>query len=80
MEQLPWIYQYNERTLPHSISQFIDSEMIYVLKHGRVMEHGTHEEVYSLNGAYREIFDAAARSLNMERISGTYNESEKSKF
>ena len=57
--------------ISHSISQFIDSEMIYVLKQGRVLERGTHEEVYNKNGAYKEIFDAAARSLNVERISGT---------
>jgi len=57
--------------ISHSISQFIDSEMIYVLKQGHVLEHGTHEDVYKQNGAYREIFDAAARSLNVERISGT---------
>jgi len=57
--------------ISHSISQFIDSEMIYVLKTGRVVEHGTHEEVYRQDGAYKEIFDAAARSLNVERISGT---------
>ena len=57
--------------ISHSISQFIDSEMIYVMKSGCVVEHGTHEEVYRQDGAYREIFDAAARSLNVERISGT---------
>ncbi|MCL2214978.1 MAG: ATP-binding cassette domain-containing protein, partial [Treponema sp.] len=57
--------------ISHSISQFIDSEMIYVLKQGMVLEHGTHEDVYNQNGAYKEIFDAAARSLNVERISGT---------
>jgi len=57
--------------ISHSISQFIDSEMIYVMKQGHVVEHGTHEDVYRQNGAYKEIFDAAARSLNVERISGT---------
>jgi ABC-type multidrug transport system fused ATPase/permease subunit len=57
--------------ISHSISQFIDSEMIYVMKQGRVVEHGTHEEVYRQEGAYKEIFDAAARSLNVEKISGT---------
>ena len=65
--------------ISHSISQFIDSEMIYVLKQGRVLEHGTHEEVYSQNGAYKEIFDAAARSLNVDRISGTYNDAGREK-
>ena len=57
--------------ISHSISQFIDSEMIYVMKNGRVAEHGTHEDVYRKDGAYKEIFDAAARSLNVEKISGT---------
>ena len=57
--------------ISHSISQFIDSEMIYVMKNGRITEHGTHEEVYRQDGAYKEIFDAAARSLNVEKISGT---------
>ena len=57
--------------ISHSISQFIDSEMIYVLKNGRVMEGGTHEEVYHQDGTYKEIFDAAARSLNVEKINST---------
>ncbi|MCL2208812.1 MAG: ABC transporter ATP-binding protein/permease [Treponema sp.] len=58
--------------ISHSVSQFIDSDMIYVLKQGHVLESGTHEEVYKKEGAYKEIFDAAARSLNVERISGTF--------
>jgi len=57
--------------ISHSISQFIDSEMIYVLKKGRVMEYGTHEEVYHQDGTYKEIFDAAARSLNVGKIKDT---------
>ena len=60
--------------ISHSISQFIDSEMIYVMKNGRVMEYGTHEDVYRQDGAYKEIFDAAARSLNVEKIKDTLGE------
>jgi len=63
--------------ISHSISQFIDSEMIYVLKKGRVMERGTHEEVYRQDGAYKEIFDTAARSLNVEKINITIGDNEK---
>ena len=58
--------------ISHSISQFIDSEMIYVLKSGRMVEHGTHEEVYCQGGVYKEIFDASARSLNVEKINDTF--------
>ena len=57
--------------ISHSISQFIDSEIIYVMKNGQVVEHGAHEEVYRQDGTYKEIFDTAARSLNVEKISGT---------
>jgi ABC-type multidrug transport system fused ATPase/permease subunit len=57
--------------ISHSISQIIDADIIYVLKEGRVVEHGTHEELYENHGTYREIFDASARSLNLDKISKT---------
>jgi ABC-type multidrug transport system fused ATPase/permease subunit len=57
--------------ISHSISQIIDADIIFVLKEGRVVEHGTHEELYDREGAYREIFDASARSLNLDKISRT---------
>ena len=55
--------------ISHSISQIIDSDRMYVMKDGRVVEGGTHEELYRMNGTYREIFDAMARSMNIEKIS-----------
>ena len=57
--------------ISHSISQIIDSDVIFVLKEGRVVESGTHEELYERGKVYREIFDASARSLNLGRISKT---------
>ncbi|MCF0199321.1 MAG: ABC transporter ATP-binding protein [Bacteroidaceae bacterium] len=57
--------------ISHSLSQIIDSETIYSLEQGRVCEHGTHEECYDQNGVYRRIFDASARSLNIEKIAKT---------
>jgi ABC-type multidrug transport system fused ATPase/permease subunit len=63
-----------ERTvvvISHSISQIIDADIIYVLKEGRVVEHGTHEQLYDNHRTYREIFDASARSLNLDKISKT---------
>jgi ABC-type multidrug transport system fused ATPase/permease subunit len=57
--------------ISHSISQIIDADIIFVLKDGRVVEHGTHEELYERDGTYREIFNAAARSLNIDKISRT---------
>lgn len=57
--------------ISHSISQIIDSDVIYVLKEGRVVESGTHAELYELGGTYNEIFNASARSLNLDKISQT---------
>jgi ABC-type multidrug transport system fused ATPase/permease subunit len=57
--------------ISHSISQIIDADIIFVLKEGRVVEHGTHEELYERDGTYSEIFNASARSLNIDKISRT---------
>ena len=57
--------------ISHSISQIIDSDVIFVLKEGRVVESGTHEQLYEKGATYREIFNASARSLNLDRISRT---------
>jgi ABC-type multidrug transport system fused ATPase/permease subunit len=55
----------------HSISQIIDSDTIYVMQKGRIVEHGTHEDLYHRGGAYHQIFDAMARSLNIDKITKT---------
>ena len=60
--------------ISHSISQIIDSDVIYVLKEGRVVEIGAHDELYEKGGTYFEIFNASARSLNLDKISRTLGE------
>jgi ABC-type multidrug transport system fused ATPase/permease subunit len=57
--------------ISHSISQILDADVIFVLKQGRIVESGTHEELYGKGGTYSEIFNASARSLNLDRISKT---------
>ncbi|MCA8829057.1 ABC transporter ATP-binding protein [Hymenobacter pini] len=54
--------------ISHSLAQIVDSDIIYVMKQGRMVESGTHEQLYDLRGTYREIFDASARSLNIEKL------------
>ena len=60
--------------ISHSLSQILDADMIYVMKKGHVVENGTHEELYEKDGTYREIFDASARSLNLDRLVKTYKD------
>ena len=57
--------------ISHSISQIIDSEMIFALQKGRVEESGTPDEIYKKGGVYKDILDASARSLNIEKIAKT---------
>jgi ABC-type multidrug transport system fused ATPase/permease subunit len=54
--------------ISHSISQIIDSEMIYALNTGRVEQGGKPDEVYKQGGIYKDIIDASARSLNIDKI------------
>ena len=60
--------------ISHSISQIIDSDMVYALKTGHVEESGDPDEIYKKGGIYKEIIDASARSLNIEKIARTIDE------
>lgn len=60
--------------ISHSLSQIIDADYTYVMKDGRIAEHGEHDALYHQNGVYKEIFDAMAKSLNIEKIAKTYED------
>ncbi|WP_417363503.1 ABC transporter ATP-binding protein [Galbibacter sp.] len=62
--------------ISHSISQIIDADHIYVMENGCVAESGTHEEIYANQYVYKNIFDAMARSLNIEKIAKTFDDGE----
>jgi len=57
--------------ISHNIGQIIDSDRIYVLQTGHVEQSGTPAEVYRQGGLYKEIFDASARSMNVDKIADT---------
>lgn len=57
--------------ISHSISQIIDSDVIYALKNGRVEQSGNPDDVYRQGGVYKDIVDASARSLNIEKLAQT---------
>jgi ABC-type multidrug transport system fused ATPase/permease subunit len=54
--------------ISHSISQIIDASHIIVMEKGRVVEDGTHDELYAHKGVYHRIFSAMANSLNIQKI------------
>ena len=57
--------------ISHNIGQIIDSDCLYVLDTGHCVQHGTPQEVYRQGGLYKEIFDASARSMNVDKIADT---------
>ncbi|MGN7809372.1 ABC transporter ATP-binding protein [Flavobacterium sp. 22076] len=59
--------------ISHSISQIIDASNIIVLEKGRCVEKGTHDELYDNKGTYYQIFMAMANSLNIEKITQTFD-------
>lgn len=54
--------------ISHNIGQIIDAEQIYVLQQGHVVQQGSPSEVYRQGGVYKDIFDASARSMNVDKI------------
>jgi len=57
--------------ISHNIGQIIDADQIYVLQQGRVVQKGSPAEVYRQGGVYKDIFDASARSMNIDKIAQT---------
>ena len=60
--------------ISHSISQIIDSDLIYALQNGRVEQSGDPERLYKKGGVYRDVVDAAARSLNIDKLARTIDQ------
>ncbi|WP_312057792.1 ABC transporter ATP-binding protein [Acinetobacter courvalinii] len=58
--------------ISHSLSQIIDADYTYVMQDGMIVEHGEHHQLYQQQGVYKNIFDAMAKSLNIEKISKTF--------
>ncbi|MPW45667.1 ABC transporter ATP-binding protein [Acinetobacter guerrae] len=62
--------------ISHSLSQIIDADYMYVMQDGEIVEHGEHEQLYLQTGVYKDIFDAMAKSLNIDKIAKTLEDEE----
>ena len=51
--------------ISHRFSTVRHADRICVLEHGRVIEHGTHDELMALGGRYRTMFDLQAQRFNV---------------
>jgi len=51
--------------ISHRFSTVRHADRICVLEHGRVIEHGTHDELMVLGGRYRTMFDLQAQRFNV---------------
>lgn len=58
--------------ISHSLGQIIDADYTYVMEKGEIVEHGEHDAVYAQGGVYKSIFDAMAKSLNVDKIAKTF--------
>ena len=43
--------------IAHRLSTVVNADKIVLLDEGRIAEQGTHQELYNLNGKYRQLYD-----------------------
>ena len=48
--------------IAHRLSTVADSDYIYVLKEGKVVEQGKHEELIDVHGTYYELYRSSQRT------------------
>lgn len=48
--------------IAHRLSTVVDADQILVLEHGNIVQHGTHQELLTAGGLYRQLYDRQYRN------------------
>ena len=54
--------------ISHRFSTVRTADRIYVLDHGRVVEHGSHDDLVALGGQYAELFHLQASAYSVDHV------------
>ena len=52
-------------TIAHRLSTIRKADVIYVLDHGRIVEHGSHQELMDRKARYHELFTSSTRAQDL---------------
>jgi ABC-type multidrug transport system fused ATPase/permease subunit len=48
--------------IAHRLSTIQSADLILVMDHGKIIERGSHSELYALGGAYRNLCDMQSKN------------------
>lgn len=57
--------------ISHNIAQIIDADYIYVMKSGKIIEHGEHEKLMKNGGHYFDIISRNMKTMKLEKLANS---------